>query len=320
MKMIWAVLMIFLSPLLVNAQDFSLNQGFVSNKNFLIQVPYENKSDLVIVEVFVAGKNRRFLLDTGAPTVITESINNEGGFSSIGKIMSHDVNNKKAEVDVSRVTNLQLCELAFNDIPALVTTDDNEVFNLLGIEGIIGSNLLKDVVINISSRTHTITVTDDASRLALNGAFSDCMDTKADNQSSPLLTLSINGNVREDVLFDTGFDGFYNFSMKRLHDIKSSGAVMITAKGGDNDVYGMYGAASQDESVDLSIKSFELAGFSFENTVARTTPSRSKIGAQLLRCGDVTLDYKNQHFYFQPYNGTSSMCMKTQTEAYYCVN
>ena len=60
MKTIWMILMLFLLGNVADANDFSLNQGFVKLKGFYVSVPYESVNDLVIIEVKVAGKKRKF--------------------------------------------------------------------------------------------------------------------------------------------------------------------------------------------------------------------------------------------------------------------
>lgn len=69
----------FLFPLLLYGQvsENLLTGGEVFPKDYLIKVPAERVRNLMVIKVLVGGHTCRFLVDTGAPTVITNKLYNQ---------------------------------------------------------------------------------------------------------------------------------------------------------------------------------------------------------------------------------------------------
>jgi len=321
MKKICGLLTIMLFPLLLFANSFTLNQGYVDKKDFCEVLRYEPTNGLVILTVKINNAPRRFLLDTGAPTVIKSSIQKRAGFEVIHSIATYDINEQTQKANVVRVHEMELGDLVVKDVPALLADDDNVIFNFLGVDGIIGSNMLRHMVVKISAANRTVTFTNNPLLFDLSAGYSEEMALDKDIQSSPVIKVHLGDGVTEELLFDTGFDGFYNVAKEKFDLFRNSGNVQVLRTEQRSDVYGMYGEEVATSKSKLLIPEYKIGGFCFKNVVAYTTnSSNSKLGAKLLNCGDVILDYINERFYLQPYSSSGSISMEAETEAYYCVN
>lgn len=69
-----ALFLIFYTSFLFGQQPFTLNQGFSENKNYVAAIPYTEIAGKLIVNVSINNQNRKFILDTGAATVISENL------------------------------------------------------------------------------------------------------------------------------------------------------------------------------------------------------------------------------------------------------
>jgi len=58
----------------LSAQSFSFNQGGFSEPDYFIELPYKNVKGKIIIEVKIENQLRKFILDTGAPTVIRKGL------------------------------------------------------------------------------------------------------------------------------------------------------------------------------------------------------------------------------------------------------
>lgn len=313
--------LIILFSFSLEAHEFTLNQGYVENTGFMVKLPYQSKRDLPIIKVSIEGVEYSFLLDTGAPTMITKSIRKKGRFQRIRNVLSYDINDNQASLPAVRIPQLKLGTLCVRDVPAILADDDNPIFEYLQIDGIIGSNLLRNMVVRISSDEHVVSLTDDIVNLGTANAFSQPMATDKDIQSSPVLRINLGAHITEELLFDTGFDGFYKMSCEKLALFRGQDDIKIIGQVANSGVFGMFGEETQGKSEKLLISEYGVCGFSFRDVVAFTSDTRnSKLGAKLLRYGNVTLDYIHDRFYFEPYNQAESISLKELTEAYYCGN
>lgn len=309
-------------PLLLIAGDATFNKGYVDNKGFYVSVPFETKNDLLIIQVTIKGRSKKFLLDTGAPTTISQSLQQQYKFDITGSIAGNDINGNTGTFKTVNVNALTIGDLTVKDVPAIVIADDNPVLQYLGVDGIIGSNYLRSMIVRISVRENRIILTDDIALLDLQHAYKEHMHTDKDIQSSPVIKVKLGQSVTEELLFDTGFSGFYDLAAQKFSLFGQQEGINVIGLESNRAMYGLIGLEAPAEKQKILIPQYNVGGFVFHNVIAYTSSDdNSKIGAKFLRTADVTLDYVNNKFYLQPYPMASSSfdefcCLDT----YYCKN
>lgn len=320
MKKLITILISLVIPLFIGAKDFTLNRGYVDANSFYLRLPIETKANLVILDVQVDGKKKKFLLDTGAPTVISRSLQKQLKCKALSKVNVTDINEAEGALPAVNVPYLQIGHLQVRDVAALVVEDNNPIFQYLGIDGIIGSNMLRNMILRISAREKVIVLTDNLSLLDTYSAYKINMHTDKDMQSSPVITVKLGDGITEELLFDTGFDGFYNISAKKFAMFNGHNDVDVLAVEKANTIVGMIGIDTLSDKYKVLIPRYNIAGFVFHNVIAYTSSdNNSKLGAQFLSVGDVTLDYINNEFYLQPYPMTGNAdgtCINS--DIFYC--
>lgn len=282
----------------------TMNKGSVNAKNYSVTIPYKDIRGLVIVEGIINGKTYNFMLDTGALTAISPRLYKELNLPSETNLDVDDSSDIRENMKVVTMPAIQLNGLAFNDIPAVVA-NDSPLFECLGIDGFLGSNLMRNSVVKFSYKTKTVTFTDKSKTLGINkkqavGLFKDKM------QSNPHLWIDLNnGDIkgREVLLFDTGMTGFYEVSLNSYDTVFKKiniFNILNEAKGATS--IGINGVAESNRQYRLLLPRLNFAGGVFNNIMVNTTnDNRSRIGAELLKYGDVIIDYPSAKLYFEAY-------------------
>ena len=283
-------------------QEFSFNQGGVSHKDYFEVIPYETNNNKIIINVEVNGKKRKFLFDTGAATLICESLFREINPTLIYKQLVVDMYNNKDTLKVVSLNDLKLGSITFNDIPATFMQSSPDWFKCLNVEGIIGSNMLRNSIVQISSVNHTIIITDNKKKLNL--SKDNVSKLKLIKSSYPFIQISIN-KIPLEVIFDTGNGTFFSLSNGMMNNIikgeKNKPFETISTGFGANS-FGLFGAENNTEMFRLRIPLLQINKGKFENTIVETSSIvQSSVGSELLKYGTVTLDYLNKNFYFEPF-------------------
>ena len=282
----------------------SLNQGGTSQKNYFTQIPYTEVKSKVIVACTIQGKPYRFIVDTGAGMSITPKVFNELHPAVLSNVPVSDQAGIVDDLQVVALQNIKLGSVVFDNIPTVVVKDA-AIFECFNVDGLIGSNLLRNSIVQFSSKTHTLTLTDDPKKLALNKKYASAMQLTP-VQSNPYIWIALSngkGKGRDHVLFDSGMDSFYDLSMKAYQTVfKPINLFQLQAEAVGSFTIGLNGAAVDENYYKVTAPQLLLNGVAFIDITTETTyGDSSRIGANLFKHGLVTLDYKNKTFYFEPY-------------------
>lgn len=285
-------------------QKVKFNRGRSVEKNFYAVIPYEELKSKLIIPVEIEGKTYRFLFDTGAPNLIGHALNDQIKTNEINSIQVKDANDSKRPLQVVEIPMLAIGGVFFKNSPAIVNdSSSNFLFDCLEIDGIIGSNLVRNSIVQIDTRKREIKITNNEDKLALKGMKSIDM-ALSKGQSSPYLWISLKGEgkAKEQVLFDTGAQGFYDLSFQSFQTLNGLKVFDQVETANGYKGLGLFGVAEPTLHYRVLVPEISLLGATFENIVSiSTTAVKSRIGADILKYGKVTLDYKHQKFYFEPF-------------------
>lgn len=287
-------------------QKIDFSQGIVNQKNYYAEVNFEIVLQKIVVPVTINNKEYKFLLDTGAPNVISNALFSELQLQSKKNVSVSDANNKEQEMSMVAVNSLKIDNLSFENTAALVIDLENHpLLKCYKIDGFIGSNLLQNSIIKINLKDKKIIITDNIKNLITSVKPSKLKLVNA--QKSPFIKLELVGTNgkkgTEMVLFDTGMDGFYDLS-NRANAVFNEEEIVTTLANstGASDI-GLFGIKEAGNQQLVQINKLEVNGVSFENIITETTDDdNSRIGLDLLKHGDVILDFKNKKFYFEATN------------------
>lgn len=284
--------------------QFSFNRGKAAVKNYYEEIPYEELQGKIITEARLEGIKGRFIWDTGAMTVVCRSLAQKLNCESVCYLPITDSNGAEDSLEVVILKQVEIGNTVFTGIPAIVLADTSFFMKCLQTDGMIGSNLLRNSIVQFRSRERRILMTDRIKNLNTGRAEKIPM-LKAGLQSDPVITIRLKEGVNLELLFDTGDDGFLNISERNFVFLgeRRPDAWEIVGEGEGNNLLGLWGEGSLlEKKYRVRIDRMGLGKIRFENVYAVTiSGDNSHLGADLLNYGVVTLDYRRSHFYFEPF-------------------
>jgi hypothetical protein len=286
-------------------ENLSFNEGKAKTLDYHGEILFENINGKIILPVTVANEPYKFILDTGTPTAISERLSKKLNPSSISKIAITDINQQADSLAVLRLNNIAIGPIEFNNIPALVI-EPNDIFTCLGVDGFIGSNLLRNSVIQLNGLTNTLILS--SSEKALNLNPKRASDLVLDAQSSPYISLLLKNKkkgVKHQVLLDLGVNSLYDLALPNYEVFQHYDIFEHKASSKAINTMGLFGMAKEELHHRLLLPELDLNGFKFNNLLVETTQgNNSSIGSGLLDLGLITVDYKNRKFYFDPFQSS----------------
>ena len=293
-------------------QPFTLNQGQSSSALYYEVLPFDVVGQKIVVSIIVKGKPRRFIWDTGAPVILSSALAAELQSPILKTIPVEDAFGKKDSMIVVAVEKLTLGNTDFQQIPALVAPADDKLMGCLSVEGIIGSNLLRNSIVQFDLKQKTIVLTNDGAKFSFRKK--DGLELfKTPVQSNPYIKIQLPSKVVLEVLFDSGDNSFLSIGNKHYDFIskKHANSLKVLAKGFGSSSYGLHGKESNTSKLRLQAEQVGVDGVSFTNVIAETVnDADSRMGMKLMEYGVITLDYKNSRFHFQPYDGLKEINQK----------
>jgi predicted aspartyl protease len=301
------VLLVFFSCcfLTIQSQSRILKKGKVISRNYFEELSFEFEKNKIVIPVIIQGKTYRFLLDTGAPSIISKEVMEALQPEIVETLTASDANNIRQELKVVSVERIKLGSVEFKNFSALVfDLNGNDIFKCFGIDGFIGSNMLRRSIIQIDVRQKTLILTDNIKRLQLDKKQSEKIEL-LDNQNSPYVWIDVKGkeSAKELVLIDTGMGGLYDISEINYNQLKTKNIYNEIGISNGASSLSLFGEVPVDTHTRVHLPKLIINNFEINNAIAHTDKgSHSKIGAELLNFGIMTLDYKNKRFYFEPFS------------------
>lgn len=301
------VILLLLSFFTVNSYTqslASLNSGGTDESGYSIVLPCDPNVKIPVVNVEIAGKQYRFLFDTGAGTSISRKLLDEIKPKLMGRVKMGDSEAKSDSMGVYSMPEITLDGVTFKDIPS-VFLPDSEIFVNLGLDGVIGSNLIRNSVVRFSSPDKTIMITDDPAKFELDKLKSTTVNLTPE-QSLPIIKTFLvdKGYGDVELLFDSGSSDLYNIAQRHLLFFRERGMFNegTISEGIGSGNYTFFGPAPDVVKYRLRLPELKVANSTLKNVmIVATTNENSRMGAALLNYGNVTIDFINKRFYFEPF-------------------
>ncbi|PTQ96856.1 aspartyl protease [Mucilaginibacter yixingensis] len=282
------------------------NQGAATTKNYYEELPYDDLNGKFFVTVEVNGKPRRFLFDTGAICMVSDQLADEMNLTNIHTDDVVDVNGTHFKMHDVKL-DIKCGSTLFAGTPALRGLQ-GEVFKCWSVDGIIGSNMLRNSLVRFNSAKHTIIITDQKDKLQLNSKNSGKLNIHTDGQSTPILTIPFGKNATMAMEFDSGDNKMLRLTDGLVNQITKGSVYRVVGLGYGANNMGAMGLQKDAPKRRLYIPSFNLGSTQFNNSVTDTNDSGIPgIGTELLKYGTLTLDYINQKYYFDPITPTVNL-------------
>ena len=281
----------------------------VSAQQAMSVIPYRLVGGKMIVTMSVNGQERSFIFDTGGQVALTEELCDELGIPVTDSVKTTDANGK--EVNLPRVTISSLLTPDGMINSAGVTAmklASSTSFECFGADGFIGSNLFKNMIVEIDGKTKTILIStaEKAPTISLRK-----MIPFSQKGYMPIITLQAGTGNNLDVLFDTGSPRFLSLKSSDYENLQERGACRTISEGFGGGSISVGGMVESDLSRRVNFPVISLGATKFRNVTTETsTPPYTLLGVKLLEYGKVTIDYSRRHLYFEPYEQEFDLASK----------
>ncbi len=281
---------------------YYLRQGQVVNTKFNTSIPFEYDNRAIVVKVKIQGRFYRFFFDTGAVCVLSKELWNSLNIKEKAKMtQGQDSQGNTLKEDISVLPLLEIADLQFKDV-GIMTLDIKNVpgLNCLGVDGVIGANILKKLIWNIDFENKQINVTDNPDV--------ENIKTKADGilhipfektiMGQPVFDASITKDNILEVIFDTGSNGGWEFSKDTKGGVMSLPDDIAMVYGRSGAGGGGYGAI--DTTYIAKIPQFEVGNDLIKNQLVHFDYS-STVGNKFLENYNLTINYFENLITLNPY-------------------
>lgn len=301
-KSVLVILGFVLLSLNVVGQSLSSKKPYIKQKSYYQEIPFEYLRGKIIVPVTLEGEVYRFILDTGAPNILSTHLAKKLGVVSSDSIKVSDANETKQQMALVKVAKLSLSNLDFYDSTALVhTIETDDIFNCFQIDGFIGSNILHHSVIQIDHKRRKIIITDAINKVTVNKKSKTKLQLFG-SQKSPYVRITLAEKLKNQVLLDTGMEGSYDISLKAHNTFSEKDFYKPIGKGNGAAGIGLFGTGKNTTHYRTLIHEIELSSTIFKNILAETTTdTNSRIGSSFFEQGISTFDFNKKKFYFESY-------------------
>ncbi len=288
------LLLLLTIPLFGLGQD---NSTFIS-QHFCDTIPFEYVRNKIIVEVKINEQKKRFIFDTGAPSCISDRMQSQMNNDILDTTFLTDLSGIRKQILVVSVKQLTLGTLFFEYFPsAVINKESTGLANCINYDGIIGSNLLINCIVQIDTKKKQIILTDNINNLNLQNASQSKLTL--DNQGSPHIQLNLNNKIKFDALFDSGASDFITISDGVVKKILNSNMGKVLNKGYGIGAIGIFGIEKANFKNRVLCNNVKFGKVKITNFVTEVSnKSENIIGMELADYGTITIDYVNKLFYF----------------------
>jgi hypothetical protein len=292
------------------AQNTNINVGNTTETNYFTEISFEYVNGKIIIPVQINNTTYRFLYDSGAPNLISKKLNDILKTKIIQETTISDANGNKSVMNIVELPDMTIGNIIFQKSAGMFSDDEKSIiFDCFNLDGFIGSNLLRNSIVQIDIKNKVIRIASDGEKLNLSKKNAVDMELSPFD-SNPFIWVKLKGKKsgNEQLLLDTGMKGFYDVSNRTINLLKSENIFEVIATGTGLKDMGMFGNATPAAQVRVSLVEMKIANSSFTNiTSVSMNATQSRIGTELFEKGIGTIDYKHKKFYFDAYETKNNL-------------
>jgi len=287
-----------------------MSKAEVCNSDYYCIVPFEFTGGHIVIMTNINGQNKKykFFLDTGAPTVITALLADSLKIKR-KRIFSKDTDSGPIQNTFCIINSVQIESVKYKKVGA-INIDLNRMVNSKCnqiLDGIIGSNVLNNSILQIDFDKKNLVLTDKIGKLsyidkAIKIKFNTVPFTK-----TPIIKILINDTIPINLVFDTGFNGFIT-----LNDYRNDSTIYKSIDDKNRvDAFGIGYSDISGKTDSVNLFSILRGNFTFGDTTLivpltygkyKNSSSRKQgsIGNIFMKNFIVTIDWDEKYIYLFP--------------------
>lgn len=277
-----------------------INEGpFVDEISLFLELPIEVLATKLFVDVELGGKPRRFVFDTGSPSMVSAALAAELGLETIDSRQGRDAYGAIIETNIAQAEPT-LDGTTFHKVPVFIA-DFPETAQCL-FDGVLGSEVLPLCAWQIDVPDGMLRCSTDV--LKLNSVASASQQTLYDfgYPHTPFFDIRLADQTHSKAMFDTGSSDYLMLSPMDRDGAERNDAIASTVTGTGSLGGSLGGAAPNTEQQRVTLKALSIGQLGVGPVAAPVRAlSPSLLGASILDHYVVTLDSRNNKAYFNAY-------------------
>jgi len=268
------------------------NNGTLTNIDYKEIIPFNYDYNYAIVEVEINSIKYNFLVDTGAPTVISNAIYEDLKIEAIDYIAIEDSQGQINSQKVVVVPEIKIGNLTYHNTGGVVADLRNVFeFDCMGIDGIIGSNQMAKSYWKFDYQNREITITDQLAHYDLT-TYTDTLSFIVSASKTPYLRGHVNG-LETLFVYDTGFGGHIDID-RELAEFKEADGFTNYGNSG----IGLYGVIDSTTIRTIKTDSLRIGSIEMGAKVV-DLDFGNLIGNKFMNKHDVVMDWTSQKIYLK---------------------
>jgi len=274
----------------------------LTNRLASFEIPIKVVATKLYVEVEVGGKPRRFVVDTGSPSMIDTKLSKELGLKVVGNNRGIDAHGVVIESEIVQAS-FRIGDVDFQKVP-MITADFSafEITKSFIGDGVLGSELFPLGVWQFDLQNAVLRFNTDLKKLS---HVSNAMKLKLYQYGypyMPIFDVKFAKRAHSKAMFDTGSPTFFAISSADLAGTRKADGIGRTISGYGSPGGSLGGQAPDAEQLQVELKTLSIRNLKLGRVSAvRRELSPSLIGARLLEHFVVTLDSRSGDAYFKKY-------------------
>ena len=293
------LLFVFLFPNSSFAQTGN-NVGFIQQENYYEEIPFELIRGLPIIKVHYKNEIRNFMFDTGAQNIFFGEINDAENQKNI---TVNDAHQNKSSQKIVYHQDFQLGNLSFTDQPMIVyAAKDNFLTDCFKIDGLIGSNAVRNSVVKLDYSRKILIITNDLKRLNLKDFESVKMSKNSKNTTYPYISVNYGAkrNVEINYLMDSGYTSDIDLSANASSVLEKYGGILQKQSGLGVTGLGLFGTNADENLVRVKTVPAQVGKLKIEDYfIGVSSSSHSKIGYGIMKFLNPVFDFMKGRVYLQ---------------------
>ncbi len=269
-------------------------EGHLSNTSEVVEVTFTVENGLIIIPAEIEGNTYRFLLDTGAPNILSKELAEKIEFMKVRKIKTNDSQGNSSVLDYVNLKKININGANFTNTTAgIADLQQVEAIACLNIDGLIGANLMKNAYWQIDYQNNIIRIIPEKKDLIIPpNSFS--IPFTSDLTGTPIVHLTIGSTTIKRLKVDTGSVGFISTEYDHLKELKSNNEIINERTSFGANSVGIFGISSNDTSKQVLLKKISIGDLTLDNQIVDFKKGKnSLLGMSFLKNYLVTIDWNN---------------------------
>ena len=267
-----------------------MNSGEIKQEVFITEIPFNFEYGVPIIKVKINRNEYNFLVDTGAPTVLSPELYKTLNLKSLTTSNVGDSQGNEKKESYVLIENIKINDISFKNIGAIITDFSKTIeIKCLNLDGIIGSNLMSLAIWEFDYSTQTIKISNSRNNFNINKESYVLNFKPKRNQGTPKVDIYINNKKAKRITFDTGSNSDFSMNLSEFSDVVLNSN---TVESFGNSSTGVYGKGADTKSLFTKVNSIKVGTINLQNQILQFKENASRtIGNDFLKNYKVLIDW-----------------------------